>query len=131
MSELTPEQISIVNDMINAWVEDKAQYREAFRKDCKRLLETVVCPQNDLLQDDLREMLRALGIFDGAQPKSSHQVFQESIAEMKRQLATKPHDDAPQIITIIAGVFILAVVFVCCAFIANWIVSSAVEHWTP
>jgi hypothetical protein len=37
---LTPEQISLINDMIHAWVEDKAKYRQAFRNDCKRLLAT-------------------------------------------------------------------------------------------
>jgi hypothetical protein len=39
--ELTPEQIFIVNDMIHAWIEDKREYRQAFRNDCKRLLATV------------------------------------------------------------------------------------------
>jgi hypothetical protein len=38
---LTPEQIFLINDMIHAWVEDKAEYRESFRSDCKRLLATV------------------------------------------------------------------------------------------
>jgi hypothetical protein len=43
VDELTPEQISIVNDMICAWIgeDERAQYREAFRSDCKRLLKTV------------------------------------------------------------------------------------------
>ena len=49
--------------------------------------------QNDLLQDDLKDMLRALGMFDGAQPKSPHQVFKQAIAEMKRQLAAQPQND--------------------------------------
>jgi hypothetical protein len=39
------------------------------------------------LQNDLGEMLRALGMSDAAQPKSPHEVFQSAIAEMKRQLA--------------------------------------------
>lgn len=40
-----------------------------------------------VLQDDLREMLQALGMSDGAQAKSPHQVFKEALGEMKRQLA--------------------------------------------
>lgn len=39
------------------------------------------------LQNDLAEMLRALGMSDAAQPKSPHEVFQSALAEMKRQLA--------------------------------------------
>lgn len=40
--ELTPEQVYLINDMIHAWVEPekKAEFREAFRSDCKRLLAT-------------------------------------------------------------------------------------------
>lgn len=38
------------------------------------------------LQNDLGEMLRALGMSDAAQPKSPHEVFQSAIAEMKRQI---------------------------------------------
>lgn len=38
------------------------------------------------LQNDLGEMLRALGMSDAAQPKSPHEVFQSALAEMKRQL---------------------------------------------
>lgn len=37
VGELTPEQISIQNDMFAAWVGDP-KFREAFRNDCKRLL---------------------------------------------------------------------------------------------
>jgi hypothetical protein len=39
------------------------------------------------LQNDLSEMLRALGMSDAAQPRSPHEVFQSAIAEMKRRLA--------------------------------------------
>ena len=40
--ELTPEQIFIINDMIHAWIEEKGEYRQAFRNDCKRLLATAL-----------------------------------------------------------------------------------------
>lgn len=40
-----------------------------------------------VLQDDLRDMLQALGMNDGAQAKSPHEVFQEALTEMKRRLA--------------------------------------------
>jgi hypothetical protein len=42
MVDLTPEQVWLVNDMIHAWIdpEKKAEFREAFRNDCKRLLAT-------------------------------------------------------------------------------------------
>ncbi|WP_425909018.1 hypothetical protein [Nitrobacter sp. TKz-YC02] len=39
------------------------------------------------LQNDLSEMLRALGMSDAAQPRSPHDVFQSAISEMKRQIA--------------------------------------------
>lgn len=35
----------------------------------------------DVLQSDLRDMLRALGKFDGARPESPHEVFRECIAD--------------------------------------------------
>lgn len=42
LEALSPEQIAIVNDMICAWLdkECRAEYREIFRNDCKRLLRT-------------------------------------------------------------------------------------------
>ena len=40
--ELTPEQIYLINDMINSWIDDPKQFRQAFREDCKRLLATRV-----------------------------------------------------------------------------------------
>lgn len=42
---------------------------------------------SEAFQNCLGEMLRALGMFDGAQAKSPHDVFQSAIAEMKRRLA--------------------------------------------
>lgn len=38
----------------------------------------------DVLQSDLRDMLRALGKFDGARPESPHEVFRECIADVER-----------------------------------------------
>lgn len=37
-----------------------------------------------VLQDDLRDLLRALGLPDGARPQSPHEVFRECIEEVKR-----------------------------------------------
>jgi hypothetical protein len=42
--------------------------------------------ETDVLQNDLREMLQALGMNDGAQPRSPHEVFQSALVEMKKQL---------------------------------------------
>jgi hypothetical protein len=36
--ELSPEELSIINDMTHAWLDDPARYRIAFRNDCKRLV---------------------------------------------------------------------------------------------
>lgn len=40
MKEITPEQLSIINDMVAAWVDDPIRYRQAFKDDCRRLLAT-------------------------------------------------------------------------------------------
>jgi hypothetical protein len=45
--------------------------------------------ETGVLQNDLREMLQALGMDDGAQPRSPHEVFQSALTEMKRQLAER------------------------------------------
>lgn len=47
----------------------------------------VAADASAVLQNDLGEMLRALGMSDAAQPKSPHEVFQSALAEMKRHLA--------------------------------------------
>jgi hypothetical protein len=41
---------------------------------------------DSVLQEDLREMLQALGMPDYARSQSPHDVFQDALAEMKRQL---------------------------------------------
>jgi hypothetical protein len=38
----------------------------------------------DVLQDDLRDLLRALGKYDSARAQSPHQVFRECIADVGR-----------------------------------------------
>lgn len=38
----------------------------------------------DLLHDDLRDLLDALGLFSGARPESPHQVMRAAIAEAAR-----------------------------------------------
>jgi hypothetical protein len=43
----------------------------------------------DVMHDDLREMLQSLGMDDGAQPRSPHEVFQTALTEMKRQLSER------------------------------------------
>jgi hypothetical protein len=51
--------------------------------------------ENFMIQDDLRDLLRALGMFDGARPQSPHEVMREAIAkveEIRRRLAN--HFDA-------------------------------------
>ena len=48
----------------------------------------------DDLQEDLRQMLEALGMSDHARPYSPHRVFQEALNEMKRQLAAVPRSAA-------------------------------------
>lgn len=40
--------------------------------------------ESSVLQDDLRDMLRALGLPDSAQPRSPHEVFRDCIEEVKR-----------------------------------------------
>lgn len=40
----------------------------------------------DDLQEDLRQMLEALGMSNHARPYSPHRVFQEALTEMKRRL---------------------------------------------
>jgi hypothetical protein len=37
-----------------------------------------------IMQDDLRELLDALGMFSGAQPQSPHEVMQNAIAVARR-----------------------------------------------
>ena len=46
--DLTPEQIFLINDMIKAWLpEDQvAEFRQAFRNDCKRLLASALVPHD-------------------------------------------------------------------------------------
>lgn len=39
---------------------------------------------SSVLQDDLRDMLRALGMSDAARPNSPHEVFRECIATAER-----------------------------------------------
>lgn len=43
-----------------------------------------------VLQDDLRELLQALGMPDGARPQSPHEVFQEALTVLRARLATLP-----------------------------------------
>jgi hypothetical protein len=43
-----------------------------------------------VLQEDLSEMLRVLGLGDHARPQSPHEVFLECIAEVKRLKAERP-----------------------------------------
>lgn len=43
----------------------------------------------DDLQEDLRQMLEALGMSDHARPYSPHRVFQEALTEMKLQLGER------------------------------------------
>lgn len=50
---------------------------------------------NGVLQNDLREMLQALGMNDGAQPFSPHEVFQRALIEMKLRLAPTPPPPQP------------------------------------
>lgn len=40
--------------------------------------------ERSILQNDLRDMLRALGLPDSARPQSPHEVFRECIEEVKR-----------------------------------------------
>jgi hypothetical protein len=40
--------------------------------------------EQDIMQDDLRELLDALGMFSGAQPQSPHEVMQNAIAAVRR-----------------------------------------------
>lgn len=40
--------------------------------------------ESSVLQDDLRDMLRALGLPDAARPQSPHAVFRECIAEVEK-----------------------------------------------
>lgn len=48
----------------------------------------------DDLQEDLRQMLEALGMSAHARPYSPHRVFQEALNEMKRQLVAVPRSAA-------------------------------------
>jgi len=44
---------------------------------------------NSLMQDDLGDLLRALGMFDGARPQSPHEVMRDAIdvaRHMRREL---------------------------------------------
>jgi hypothetical protein len=43
--------------------------------------------ESSVLQDDLAELLRALGMSDAAQPRSPHHVMQDAIAEIRRRSA--------------------------------------------
>lgn len=40
--------------------------------------------ERDLIHEDLRGLLRALGMFDGARPESPHEVMQQAIAKAAR-----------------------------------------------
>jgi len=42
---------------------------------------------SSVLQNDLAEFCRLVGHFDGAQPKSPHEVFQECLARVKEMRA--------------------------------------------
>lgn len=55
--ELTPEQISIINDMTMAWVDDPIRHRQAFRDDCRRLIATCYAKPPVLDAALLRKML--------------------------------------------------------------------------
>lgn len=46
--------------------------------------------QNGVLQDDLGELLRLLGMPGHARPQSPHDVFQEALAELRRRLTPSP-----------------------------------------
>lgn len=46
--------------------------------------------ENSLMQDDIGDLLRALGMFDGARSQSPHEVMREAIArveQIRRRLA--------------------------------------------
>ena len=55
--ELTADQISIINDMVAAWVDNPVRQRQAFKDDCRRLLATCEPKPKVLTAQLLREML--------------------------------------------------------------------------
>ena len=42
---------------------------------------------DELMHDDLRDLLDALGMFSGARPQAPHEVMREAIAEVTRRVA--------------------------------------------
>jgi hypothetical protein len=52
--------------------------------DCYDDIKAARGDDSEVLQNDLQEMLQALGMFDGARPQSPHTVFQECLAEVRR-----------------------------------------------
>lgn len=96
--DLTPEQVYLINDMIHAWIdrEKKAEFRQAFRNDCKRLLATVTgddaqppffeCPGcgKDIAETDqphAEDCPRAHSSADSASPQlTDSRIFAESEA---------------------------------------------------
>ena len=69
----------ILNPVVPPGGLDNPQYLEAFRR-CSTALEA----NGGALQDDLRDMLIALGLPDHARPQSPHEVFRKCIDEVKR-----------------------------------------------
>jgi hypothetical protein len=53
-----------------------------------------ICDDTSALQDDLRDMLRALGLPDGARPQSPHEIFRECIEAVKAIKAREPQSSA-------------------------------------
>ena len=60
--------------------------------DIQEILRALRNQSNEVLQEDLRDMLEALGLGYYARPQSPHKVFRECIDEVKRIKASEPTD---------------------------------------